>query len=204
MKNLSVLLSALSLAGFTVLFSMCKPGGQANSPAANASQNQAPPSGKLAYVNVDSLEAHYELLKQKRDAFKKHQEQVDAELNGSYQQMQTDAAEVQKKAQAQTLTQSEYETAEKRLMQMQQSIETRKQSLTEQLMKEQDDMTRDLKSKLDAFLEKYNRDKHYDFIFSYSAAGGSGLMYANKQLDITKDVIDGMNAASKDDAGSKK
>jgi len=144
------------------------------------------------------------LLKQRREAFKKHQEQVDAELNGSYQQMQTDAAEVQKKAQAQTLTQSEYETAEKRLMQMQQSLETRKQSLTEQLVKEQDDINKELKSKLDVFLEKYNQDKHYDFIFSYSASGGSALMYVNKQLDITKDVIAGMNAVAKDDAGSKK
>ena len=35
-------------------------------------------------------------------------------------------------------------------MQMQQSLETRKQSLTEKLMKEQEDLTKEVKGKLDA------------------------------------------------------
>jgi len=155
---------------------------------------------KIAYVNLDTLEAKYELLKAKREDFKHRQEQMESELQRSYQQMQSDAEEVQKKAEANTLTQTEYETAQKRLYQMQKSLESRKQSLTEQLMKDQDDFNKDLKTRLDAFLEEFNKTKNYDYILSYSYSGSS-LLYVNKQLDITKDVVDGMNAmAAKDDS----
>ena len=201
MKNLSLVLSTLAFLGVIVLFGMYFSAHKGSS-AANAASAPAP-SGKVAWVNIDTLEMHYELLKTKREDFKKRQEQAETELGNSYQQMQNDAAEIQKKAQAQSLTQSEYETAEKRLMQMQQSLETRKQSLTEKLMKEQEDLTKEVKGKLDAFLEQYNKDKHYDYIFSYSTSGGSPLIYANKQLEITKDVIEGMNAASKNEGDKK-
>ncbi len=159
-------------------------------------------ANKIAYVNTDTLEAKYEVLKAKREDFKRRQDQMESELQRSYQQMQTDAQEVQKKAEANTLTQAEYEAAQKRLYQMQKSLESRKQSLTDQLMKDQDEFNRDLKTKLDAFLEEYNKTKNYDYILSYSYTG-SPLLYVNKQLDITKDVVDGMNAAAKDEKKGK-
>ena len=74
---------------------------------------------------------------------------------------------------------------------MQQSLATREQALTEQLLKEQDEFNKDLKSKLDQFLEEYNKDKGYDFIFTYTESGA--ILYANDALDITQDIIDGMN-----------
>jgi outer membrane protein len=148
--------------------------------------------GRIAYVNIDTLEAHYEYLKNKKDQFKKRQQDVDAELQRSAQQIQNDYMNVQKKAQNNTLTQSEYEAAEKRLTQMQQSLETRKQVLTEQLLKEQDDFNKDLQQRLDKFLEGYNKDKHYDYILSYSQGGS--ILFTNKDLDITNDVIKGMNS----------
>ncbi len=200
MKNAAIILGSFSLV--CILALSCTPK-QTNQPAASVSAPATSGVGKLAYVNIDTLEAKYELLKTKREEFKKRQEEMENELQLSYSQMQNDANEVQKKAQANTLTQSEYEAAQKRLMQMQKSLETRKQSLTDQLMKEQDDFNKDLKTRLDAFIEQYNKDKHYDFIFTYSYAGSS-LLYVNKALDITKDVVDGMNATSRSDEKNKK
>src|SRR6201999_3633669 len=104
--------------------------------------------------------------------------------------------------QANTLTQAEYEAAQKRLGQMQQSLESRKQTLTDQLMKEQDDFNKSLKTSLHSFLEDYNKTHHYDYIMSYSGSG-SAILYVNKQLDITKDVVDGMNAMQKNKANKK-
>ena len=66
---------------------------------------------KIAYVNVDSLEAHYELLKKRREDFKKKQEVMESELQQSYQQMQMKGEDMQRKAQ--TMTQSEIQSAEK-------------------------------------------------------------------------------------------
>jgi len=201
MKNAAIILGSVSLVCAIVLG--CNP--KQNNPASTGNVTASPTggvAGKLAYVNIDTLEAKYELLKTKREEFKNRQEQMENELQASYSEMQNDANEVQKKAQANTLTQSEYQDAEKRLTQMQKSLESRKQSLTEQLMKEQDDFNKDLRARLDAFIEEYNKDKHFDFVFTYTASG-SQILYANKALDITKDVIDGMNAASKSDEKKK-
>jgi outer membrane protein len=82
---------------------------------------------------------------------------------------------------------------------MQQTLEGRRQSLTEQLMKEQQEFNMDLKKRLDLFLDNYNKDKHFDYILSYKADGSSPVMYANKQFDITAEVTAGINAAVKTD-----
>ena len=203
MKNAAVILSSLSLIGVLVLFGLHFSGQKQGSPATvSAPVVSSGGANRIAYVNIDTLEAKYELLKTKRDEFKHRQEQMESELQRSYGQMQSDANEVQKKAQANTLTQAEYEAAQKRLGQMQQSLESRKQSLTDQLMKEQDDFNKNLKASLDSFLEDYNKTRHYDYILSYSGSG-SALLYVNKQLDITKDVVDGMNGLAKN-SGNKK
>lgn len=194
MKNTYSVLGTLAMAGVILFTVSCN-----NSNTASTAAPTAVGGAKIAYVNIDSLEEHYELLKQHREEFKKRKDQMEGELQQSAQQMQAKAQDIQKRAQAQTLSQSEYEAAQKQYMNMQQSLESRNQALTEQLMKEQEEMNKDLKKRLDAYLETYNKDKHYDFILSYSAGGGSPIMYANKSYEITKDVIAGMNATSKDE-----
>ena len=202
MRNIFIFAAAITLAGSSFFLAGCtqKTGG-------TTSGNPAPVvtgGARIAYVNIDSLEEHYELLKSRREDFKKRQEQMENELQQSYQQMQIRGQEIQKKVQSQSISQNEYQAAEKEILKMQQSLESRKQSLTETLMKEQEDFNKDLKKRLDAYLESYNKDKHFDFILSYSSAGGSPIMYANKQLEITKDIIAGMNGTTKSDAGAKK
>jgi len=191
MKSLSSVLSTLAFIGVIILFILHFSGNKKTETAANAgpaSANTA--TTRIAYVDIDSLESNSNYIKVKKDEFKKHQEAMNAELARAEQQMEADAADVQSKAQAGTLTKPDYEAAQKRLGQMQQSYVTRKQALTEQLMKEQDDFNKDLKARLDSFLVDYNKDKHYDYILSY---GAGSVLYGNKDLNITADVIKGMN-----------
>jgi len=203
MKNIVTILSAATLIG-TLAFSSCHSDkkGEVTTSTTTTTTPLVNGSGRIAYVDIDTLEAHYTYLKNKKDLFKKRQQDVDAELQRSAEQIQSDYATVQKKAQANTLTQTEYEAAQKRLGQMQQSLETRKQVLTEQLLKEQDDFNKDLQQRLDKFLEEYNKDKHYDYILSYSRGGS--ILYSNKELNITSDVIKGMNAIVENNSDTTK
>lgn len=201
MKNIATILSILSLVGVLALGALFmsskdKNAAQVVMPAASGS------GSNLAYVDIDSLESQYVLLKTKREDFKRRQEQMENELQRSYGQMQSDANEIQKKAQANTLTQSEYEGAQKRLMQMQQTLESRKQSLTEQLMREQEEFNSDLKKRLDQILAEYNKTHNYDFILSYSGSG-SAILYTKGAHNITKDIVDGLNEAAKKDENKK-
>ncbi|MCF8450514.1 MAG: OmpH family outer membrane protein [Taibaiella sp.] len=203
MKNLALVLSSLSFIGVLALGGMYLSGkNTSGKEAVIAAPVRTAGGANIAYVDIDSLEAKYVLLKTKREDFKRRQGQMENELQRSYGQLQSDANEVQKKAQSNTLTQAEYEAAQKRLMQMQQTLESRKQSLTEQLMKEQEDFNTDLKKRLDAFLAEYNKTQQYDFIMSYSGSGAA-ILYANHARDITNDVVDGMNNRAKSEENKK-
>ena len=150
------------------------------------------PSGKIAYVNLDTLGEKYEYFKLRKAEFEKKTANMEAEVEKLAQNLQSEYAAFQKKAQAGTLTQAEGEAGQKKLGQMQQNIETRRQSLGSQLMKEQETFNAELQKRLDDYLVKYNEDKGYDLILSY--VKGGNILFANKALDITDDVIKGMNA----------
>ena len=121
MKKSLFALTTIIISGCSLFFAGCNStGSKAGNSAAPATTATTGEGVKIAYVDIDSLEEHYDLLKSKREDFRKRQDAMENELQRSYQQMQNDAAEVQKKAQANTLTQTEYEAAQKRLMQMQQ------------------------------------------------------------------------------------
>ena len=193
MKNASLIISSIALVGVLVLFGMQMSGGKNGSGNGGRLEHESVigGTGKIAYVDIDTLEANYTYLKNKKEEFTKRQNSMKAELQNSAEQMQRDYANVQRKAQAGTLTEAEYQSAQKRLGQMQQSLQTREAALTEQLLKEQDDFNKELQTRLDKFLEEYNKDKHYDYILSYTRSGS--ILYADKSLDITKDIIEGMN-----------
>lgn len=203
MKNASIILSSVALVGVLVLFGMQMSGNKKGSGNADhASGSSVGGSGRIAYVDIDTLEANYIYLKSKKEEFTKRQNSMKAELQSSAEQMQRDYANVQRKAQAGTLTEAEYQGAQKRLGQMQQSLQTREAALTEQLLKEQDDFNKELQARLDKFLEEYNKDRHYDYILSYSRSGS--ILYADKNLNITKEVIDGMNKLPNDTSDTTK
>lgn len=163
-------------------------------PAA-ASPEAMSAGSKIAYVNLDTLEEKYEYFKTKKAEFEKKTAGMESEVERLAQSFQKEYIAFQKKAQSGSLTQSEGEAAQKKLEAMQQNIESRRQNLQMQLMKEQESFNKELQKRLDDYLAKYNEDKQYDFILSY-VKGGS-ILFANKALDITSAVIEGMNAEDK-------
>jgi outer membrane protein len=177
---------------------------QPGSKAANApaqSQSEAAAS-RIAYVDIDSFEANYEGLKKKKDEFKVQQESMENELQRSAQQFQSDYANVMRKQQEGTLSRSEAEAAEKRLSQMQQSLETRRTALSTQFQNKLDAFNKKLHDDLDSFLTQYTKEHQLDYVLSYSRAN-SQILYANKSLNITEEVIKGMNERAKSEPKSK-
>lgn len=204
MKNVSLALSAIALVGVIVLFGMQMSGGKGSSSNKTASSTQKEDgSVRIAYVNIDSLEANYTYLKAKKEEFMQRQQSMNAELERSFRQYETDRDNFQRKVQAGTISQAEGEATMKRLGQMEQSLYARKESMAQTLLKEQDEFNQNLQDQLEAYLEDYNKEKGYDYILSYSRSGS--ILYKNKSLDITDDIIKGMNANTpKSDTTTKK
>jgi outer membrane protein len=200
MKNTSTILSALALLGVIVLFVLHFSGKPAAdkgrvAPARVTDASGMPAGARIAYIDIDTLEANYEYFKAKREDFTRRQAALETELERSARQLQSEAAAFQQKAQGGSITQAEAESTQKRLLGMQQNLEGRRQSMAAQLMKEQDAFNSDLQKRLDAWLAEYNKNKAFDFVLSYSKSGS--ILYADSTLDITDDAIRGMNERSK-------
>lgn len=204
MKNAPVILSSIALIGVLVLFGLHFSGDKKNT-ATNNKALSSPASGpyKIAYVDIDTFEMNYTFLKTKREEFNKRQESMQSELERSAQQYQTNVEAFQRKVQSGNISQSEGEATQKQLLQMQQSLRLREQALTEQLVKEKDEFNQKLHDELDDFLREYNKNKGYDYILSYSKSG-SQILFANVNLDVTRDVIEGMNSRAKDKSDTTK
>lgn len=192
MKQLSIALNVVLFVLVGVLFYLhfAHPVTAASVPSAAAPDTGAT-SLRIAFVNIDSLELHYSYFQVKKEELDKKQQAIQNDLAGRAKALQNEVADLQKKAP--TLTQSQGEAAQKSIMQQQQALQQREQNLRQQFMEEQQQFNDDLHKRLDAFLQKYNQDKHYTYILSYSE-GVSDILYKDASQDITGDVIRGLNA----------
>jgi outer membrane protein len=164
--------------------------GATGSTAVNTSENSTATS-RMAYVNVDTLQEKYTFWKTEADALEAEQAKGEAEIQAAAQKLQNDYMDLQRKAQAGTLSESEGQAAQQKLGQMQQNLENRRTTLSNQLQKKQIDFSEKLQKNIEDYLEIYNKDKKYDFIFSYTKSGN--ILHANKGLDITSEVLKGLN-----------
>lgn len=198
MKKLSLILNIVLLVAVAVLFYLhfsARP--QAAQPAtgnALVSDPSASHSLTIAYVNIDSLEAHYGYFQQKKAELAKEQESIQRDLSSRAQALQNEVAQLQKKAA--TMTQAEGEAAQQSVMQKQQALQQREQDLRQKFLQDQQDFNTDLHSRLTAFLKKYNENRHYTYILSYSEMA-SDILLKDSAYDVTADVIKGLNEAGK-------
>lgn len=168
--------------------------GNSTTPAATpaAGTNTAAAGGfKMAYVDLDSLEAHFEYFKEKRAVLEQKQQQMDNQLQGKARALQSEYADLQRRAN--TLTQEQGEAAQRSLMSKQQQLEQEAQNLRAAYTEQETKFNEELQKRLDAFLKSFNADKRYAFIFSYRSTA-SNILYKDPAYDVTADVIKGMNA----------
>lgn len=149
---------------------------------------------KLAYVDLDSLQEKYVYYQEKTKEFNSKKEAADRDLNAAFQKIDNErVAFIQK---GQSVTQAEAENFQRVYQGKMQNLEEQKKQLENNIATEGMKTMEELKKTMNAFLEEYNKDKKYTFIFSFSTAVDV-LFYKDKSFDITNDVVDGLNKAYK-------
>ncbi|PSL47505.1 periplasmic chaperone for outer membrane proteins Skp [Chitinophaga niastensis] len=176
------------------LFMSCQ-GNKAGSstPATTPTATNSTPAAasfKIAYVDLDSLEAHFEYFKEKRGLLEQKQQQMDNQLKGKARALQAEYEDLQRKAS--TLTQEQGEVAQRSLMTKQQQLEQEAQNLRASYTEQETKFNEELQKKLDDFLKSFNADKRFAFIFSYRSAA-SNILYKDPAYDVTAEVTKGMN-----------
>jgi outer membrane protein len=146
-------------------------------------------ASSIVYVNSDSLLDNYTFFKNKKAEFEGKESQIKNHLQAESDRLQKDAAGYQERAAA--MTENERALKEDELMQRQQMLMKKKDDMLGSLEEEQSEFNEALYSKLSSYLKEFNKDKNYTFILGYQKGGG--ILFANDSLDITSQVLEGLN-----------
>jgi outer membrane protein len=190
MKNVSTLLSLLSLVGVGILFYFYfSDQKKSEKPAVRAVDNTHG-EFRIAYFDIDSLQDKYKYFEDASTEIKAKESSVNSQLNALQDSYQKRVKELQEKSP--TMTQAEGEAAQREYAQMQQKYQQRQTALEQDLKKHQIESMTTVRNRIETFLKDYNKDKGYAFILSYEP--GFMLYYKDSVYDITGDVIRGLNS----------
>lgn len=181
----SLVLSAAVILGF----SQCK-----QQAAAPQEQTPVAVSGlKIAYIDVDSLLANYTFYQDLSEEMLRKEENYRLVLAEDANKFQKDVTEFNKKIEMGVYSSRERAEAEQnRLAQRQQALQEKSDKYSKELADEGNANAQKVSETIDNFIKEYNKSHGYDLIISKSS-----LMFANESLNITAEILNGLNAAYK-------
>lgn len=149
----------------------------------------------VAYVELDSLNNNVTFIKLRKRELEIEQKTIAQEYENAYRALTAERDEFLKKGNA--ITQQEAETFQAKLGQRQQEIEGAKQNKAQRLAEKGTKIMEDMQSRVRAFMKEYNKDKNYSYILA-TGTGLDYLFFKDSTLNITKDVIKGLNQQMKE------
>lgn len=199
MKNLSLVLNIVLILAVGYLFyynfSNKKAAGAAESLNTNSeallNNGYRPP---LAYVELDSLNENITYIKDRRKELETEMKAIETEQENAYRGLQAQKDNFLKRGAA--ITEQEAQVFQGKLMDQQQAIDQKKQSQSQKLNEKSFNIMEGIQKKLKEFLADYNKDKKYMYIFT-TGTGLDYMVFKDSTLNITNDVIKGMNAKMK-------
>ena len=146
---------------------------------------------KIAYVEVDSLMTQYNFAKDYSVTLQKKSNNARNTLNQKGNALQAAMANFQQKLNNNGFQSREQAASQQAAIQRQQNdLQELQSRLENELASETAKFNEALRDSLQNFLKSYNEDKKFDLILSKA---GDNILMGNKKLDITQDVINGLN-----------
>ena len=183
-----LLLNVLLLVLVGVLFYLHFSSTKKEAPKALVSAVPAEKEFRIAYFEMDSLEASFAMVKDVKSELARKEEAINTELARLEKTYRDKANHYQ--GQAATMSQVQSEMATRDMMQLQQTMQNRKAALDQEYQDFYMRKMRDVKTKIEDYLKDYNSQKGYSYIFAYEP----GLFYyRDTAYNITDDVVKGLN-----------
>ena len=151
---------------------------------------------KIAYINTDSVLAHYEYSKDLEKGLKVLQTSLETNYQAQGKKLQADYENYLKTGDKLTLT--EQKKREEELGRRQQEFPMLQQKMMAQLQERQIEDNKKLLNAVYAFIKDYNaKNQKYNIIFSRSYVS-SPILYGDEGFDITNEIIKGLNQEYKE------
>lgn len=174
------------------LLSNCKSNNSGNATKdANQSNTQISSSFTAAWVNVDTLINNYDMYFDMQKELEESGRKSEAELTTKSRDFEREATDFQNKVQKGLVTRSQAEQLQQTLAGKEQELYRLRDELRAKIAEEQQVKLRLIQQSITDFLVEYNKNKGYHVILS-STFGGP-LLYGHPSLDITQDVLKGLN-----------
>jgi outer membrane protein len=148
----------------------------------------------VAYVELDSLNSNVNFIRQRKKELEAEQRVIANEYENAYRELTAQRDNFLKRGNA--ITQQEAEAFQEKLGLRQQEIEQTKQQKGQKLAEKGARIMEDMQGKLKDFMNEYNKEKMYTMIFT-TGTGLDYLLYKDSTLNITSDIVKGLNIKMK-------
>lgn len=199
MKNLSLVLNIVLLVAVLVLFYLHFSGGKSNAVSGRGSDTTSLDL-KIAYINSDSVLKYYEYLKVNKQQLEEKTKKMDQDFRNRAMGLQNEIAAYQRNVN--TMTLGQVRATEEDLTKKRQNLQMYEQTLTQQLMEEEAKLNKALYDRVTSFLKDYCSDNGLQLVLKYDPT--SDVLFGGQALDITQEVISGLNDSYKLETGGSK
>lgn len=202
-KNSSLILNIVLVIAVAILYflhftqSPAAPAITAADSLANEKPFVAPPKdikgSKIVYINSDVLNEKYEFVKDLTASAQARQQKLESAYQSKGQKLQQDVAEFQQKVQQGLLSENQATAAQDDLVKRKAELdgmESQLQALMDEIQKSNDEVRQNVVD----YIKEYNKKGEYNYIMTYTDSPGGVILLANDSLDITKEILDGLNA----------
>lgn len=187
--------ASVAIALIVAVASCNKPGTPSNG-VATTSKEAVSQTGGIVYVNSDSLLNNYQYFKEIKAKFEGKSKKAEVDLKDKSAAFQREVAAYQQAANG--LSADQRAQTEQRLARKQQELQVYQQNAGSALQNEEATENEKLYDKVAQYLKKHAKDKGYKMVLTYSKVN-SAILFADESLDVTKEVITGLNEAYKSD-----
>lgn len=181
---------ACAMIGAAALGVSCSKEGETDAAPAKITSKNANALPNYRYVDLDTILSRYNLAKDYNEEIIRMQTQMESEVKKHENSIQSLAGQMQNKMQNNGyLSKESYDADQQRLNALQanaqRSVGNLQQNFETKAMKAQQTVNDSIKK----FIEEYNKKHGYDAILFKAAT-----LYINPKLDITDEVVEGLNA----------
>ena len=142
------------------------------------------------YVDLDSILSRYNLAKDYDEEMLRMQNNAENQMKQHENKLKSFATTVQNKAQNNGyLTEESYRADEQKMASMQNDAQRSAQTLQNNIVQASAQAQKTISDSIEAFIKDYNKTRGYDAILFKAAT-----LYINPDLDITDEVVEGLNA----------
>lgn len=192
MKNAPLIISILALAAALVFGILSLTNDKPETEGTAAAETSADVvKGDIVYIDLDRILQEYDMANDLRSVVETKVQNIQAEVNRRGKKLESDVTSFQEKINKGLMTRSVAEVQGQKLQQQEAEFNQYAAQKQNEINEEQVVMMNQLADAIKTYLDKYNETMQYSMILTNQ--GGAPVITASNALDITDQVLAGLN-----------